>query len=207
MKPLPLGKNCFVTSITLVFLRRFGQEALDWDPLIVRDAFEEGFGFKKMPQRMFDKLNCGLSLIGTSLYTDSIEGFLTGTACMNNLVLDGDQISFVTFDQCAWGIWEYANLNGDIDANSQPTEKFSPDIVKYIQAVGETNGITSMPKWMQFAQKPDNGLPDMSEDVEVFEQYMARQRAYTEDMNRYVLSRQEELKAELTKLADDGFIG
>lgn len=207
MKPLPLGKDCFVTSITLVFLRRFGQEALDWDPLIVRDAFEEGFGFKKMPQRMFDKLNCGLSLIGTSLYTDSIEGFLTGTACMNNLVLDGDTIPYVTFDQCSWGVWEYANLNGDIDADSRPTEKFCPDVVKYIQSVGMRNGITSMPVWLQFAQLPDDQMPDLSSDVDQFEQYMARQRSYVEDMNRYVLARQDALKAELSRLADDGFIG
>ena len=207
MKPLPLGKDCFVTSITLVFLRRFGQEALDWDPLIVRDAFEEGFGFKKMPQRMFDKLNCGLSLIGTSLYTTTIEGFLTGTACMNNLVLDGDSIPYVTFDQCAWGVWEYANLNGDIDDQSKPTEEFSPDIVKYIQSVSGRNGVTSMPVWLQFAQLPDDQMPDLSSDVDQFEQYMNRQRAYVEDMNRYVLARQDALKAELTKLADEGFIG
>lgn len=207
MKPLPLDRNCFVTSVTLVFLKKFGLDALDWDPIIVRDAFEEGFGFKKMPQRMFDKLNCGLSLIGTSLYTTTIEGFLTGTACMNNLVLGGNTAPYVDFEQCSWGIWEYANLNGDIDDKSHPTEEFSPDIIKYIQDVGARNGITAMPVWMDFAEPEDtSSMPDMGEDVDLFNQYMQRQQEYREDMTRYVLGRQELLKLELQKLADQGFL-
>ena len=206
MKQLPLGKDCFVTSITLVFLKRFGLEALDWDPLIVRDAFEGAFDFKKMPQRMFDKLNCGLSLIGTSLYTTTIEGFITGTACMNDLVIGGNTATFVNFEQCAWGIWEYANLNGDIDKDSRPTEKFSPDIIKYIQAVGARNGITKMPVWMDFASPENEAMPDMGEDVDLFNQYMQRQQEYTKEMTRYVMGRQELLKMELMKLADDGFL-
>ena len=108
----PLDQNCFVTSITLVALNKFGQELLGMDPLLVRDAVQDVFGLQKMPQRMFDKLNCGLTLVGTSSYTDSIEGFLMGTAVMNNHVLDGNTIAFCTLKECAWGVWEYMNLNG-----------------------------------------------------------------------------------------------
>lgn len=207
MNKLPLDKNCFVTSITLAFLRKFGEQALEWDPYTVRDAFEGGFHFEKMPQRMFDKLNCGLTLIGTDLYTSSIEGFLTGNACMNNKVFDGSVAAFSTLEDCAWGIWEYVNLNGDVDETSRPTEQFCPDIVKYIQEAGNLNGVIRFPVWMEFAQKPDDEMPDLTDDVDVFEQYMARQQDYMDDLTGYVTTRQAQLTAELEKLAKLGFIG
>lgn len=207
MKPFPLKRDCFVTSITLAFLKKYGIEALDWDPLIVRDAFEGGFRVEKMPQRMFDKLNCGLSLVGTSLYTDSIEGFLTGTACMNNRVLDGLTASFCTLEECAWGVWEYMNLNGDIDKNNQPTEKFSPDIAKYIQEAGKLNGVLKMPVWLKFAEAPDGSMPDLTGDVDLFEMWSARQENYIEDLNGYVTYRQQALADELRSLKNDGWIG
>lgn len=207
MSKLPLDRNCFVTSITLAFLNKFGEEALGWDPYIVRDAFEGGFGFDKMPQRMFDKLNCGLSLIGTDLFTQSIEGFLTGCACMNNKVLDGSTAAFASLEDCAWGIWEYINLNGDVDQSSRPTEPFCPDIIKYIQETANLNGVIKFPVWMEFAQRPDDELPDMSGDVDLFETYMLRQQDYIADLEGYMKARQAKLTEELAKLNKLGFIG
>lgn len=207
MIALPLTRDCFVTSITLAFLRQTGKDALDWDPLIVRDAFEGIFNIKKMPQRMFDKLNCGLTLIGTSLFTESIEGFLMGTACMNNLVIDGSTVSFCTLRNCAWGVWEYANLNGDIDQDSRPTEKFSPDIIKYIQEAGKLNGVTKFPVWLDFASLPSDSMPDMTEDLDLFEAYNSRQEDYIEGLNVFVSEKQAALTAELTELKRLGFIG
>ena len=206
MKPLPLDKDCFVTSITLVMVRKFGTPVLDWDPLITRDAFEGIFQIPKMPQRMFDKLQCGLSMLGTDLFTASLEGFLSCTACMNNLVFNSQTAPFVTLRHCAWGIWEYMNLNGDIDKNNRPTEKFSPEIIGYIQETAKYYGVTQLPDWLQFAQEGLN-MPDMSENVELFESYTLRQQEYVDGLNEYVTGRQEALGNELKKLAADGFIG
>lgn len=207
MTDFPLDRNCFVTSITLVALRRFGFDIMDWDPLVARDHFEAVFNLPKMPQKMFDKLNCGLMLVGTSLFTDSIEGFLTGTACMNNLSLSSSEISYCTFKQCAWGVWEYININGDMDSNTHPIETFCPDVIYYIQQVAHQNGISKMPEWLNFAKIPDNALPDMTGDVNLFEQYMRRQNENTEELNIYVTQRQKVLGDELKMLASQGFIG
>lgn len=206
-KTFPLDRNCFVTSVTLPFLRKFGAEALDWDPLIVREAFEGGFHTRKMPQRLFDKLNCGLGLIGTTSFTDTIEGFLTATAVMNNLVLDAVTAPFVTLEQCAWSVWEYINLNGDVDTESRPTESFSPDIVYYIQEVARLNGVFQLPVWLSFAQAPKNQLPDMSSDVDLFESFMARQIDYISDLNGFVQTKQAELQKELSILQKAGLVG
>ena len=203
MSRLPLDRNCFVTSITLATLSKLGLVALDMDPLMVRDAFQDVFDIREMPQRMFDKLNCGLTLVGTSLYTDSIEGFLSCTAVMNNQVIDGSTISYC---KCAWGVWEYMNLNGDVDAESKPTETFSPDIVAYIQQVANRNGVTSMPAWLKFAEKDASAMPDLSEDIDLFESYTARQESYVGAMNEYIKARQDELLKELKSLVEAGVI-
>ena len=62
----PLKNNCFVSSITALALKTFGLESLEWEPRILRDAIESKFELKKLPQRLFDKLNCGYMLVGTN---------------------------------------------------------------------------------------------------------------------------------------------
>lgn len=206
MSRLPLDRNCFVTSITLAALAKLGLGALEMDPLMVRDAVQDVFDMENMPQRMFDKLNCGLTMLGTSLYTEAIEGFLPCTAVMNNQVVSGSTIPYCTIRECAWGIWEYMNLNGDVDAESKPTEQFSPDIIAYIQQAANRNGVSSMPVWMEFAEKDPNFMPDLSEDIDLFESYTARQEAYVNTMNEYVQNRQNELLNELKLLKEAGII-
>lgn len=206
-KGFPLDSKCFVTSVTLPFLRKFGADALEWDPLIVRDAFEGGFHMSRMPQRLFDKLNCGLGLIGTTAFTGTIEGFLTATAVMNGMPLDGSIAPFVTLEQCAWSVWEYGNLNGDLDSEGRPTEAFHPDIVKYIQEVGRLNGVVRMPKWLEFAQSTPDGMPDLSDAPDLFEAYEARQQEYVDSLNGLVAKKQENLRNELATLAKLGFVG
>ena len=103
----PLTRDCFVTSITLVALNKLGQGLFDMDPVLVRDAVEDVFGLKNMPQRMFDKLNCGLMLLGTSSYTYSIEGFMMGTAVMNNQVVNGNTIAFCSLKEICINLFPF----------------------------------------------------------------------------------------------------
>lgn len=125
---------------------------------------------------------------------------------MNNMVLNSDTIPFVSLEQCAWGVWEYMNLNGDMDENKMPTETFSPDIIKYIQEAGKLNGIMKYPAWLDFAKLPDDAFPDLSDDVALFNAFMSRQDDYVTSISGFVALRQEQMAAELKKLADAGYI-
>ena len=140
-----------MSSVTLLSLCKLGPESMSMEPETLRDALEADFNMSKMPQKLFDKLNCGYMLVGTDAFTSTIEGFLTATAIMNNMVFDDTEIPFCTFKQCAWSIWEYINLLGDIQ-EGQPTVPFSDDIVIYIREAGKLNGISVFPNWMSFAQ-------------------------------------------------------
>ena len=206
MSTFPLTKECFVTAVTLPALKAFGLESLDWEPEILRDAFEEQFDMKKMSQKLFDKLNCGYMLIGTDAFTSSIEGFLSATCIMNNLVFEEDEIPYCSLEQCAWSVWEYINLLGDIK-DGAPTVEFSSDIVKYIQEAGRQNGVSKFPKWLSFADPENGSMPDTTGDPELFQMYNARQQDYISDLNGFVKYKQSLLTKELQDLHSTGLVG
>jgi hypothetical protein len=206
MSDFPLNRECFVTPLALTAIKKFGPESLEWEPEILRDAFEETFEMNKMPQKMFDKLNCGYMLIGTDAFSSTIEGFLSATAIMNNLVFSEDEAPYCSLEMCAWSIWEYINLMGDIK-DGKPTIEFCPDIIKYIQEVGRTNGISKFPPWMEFANPEDASMPDMTGDADLFEMYNQRQSNYISDLNGFVTEKQKLLTEELLTLQKDGILG
>lgn len=202
---LPLKNNCFVSSITVLALKTFGLESLEWEPRILRDAVEEKFDLKKLPQRLFDKLNCGYMLVGTDAYTSTIEGFLSANAVMNNQSFDENQIPFNSLKTLAWGIWEYSNLIGELK-DGAPTENFCSDIVVYIREAAELNGVRKFPDYLKFAENPHIGLPDMGTDPTAMEMYLNRQQDNINDLNAFVSGKQEALAAELTELQRQGWI-
>jgi hypothetical protein len=206
MSEWPLSKECFVTPVALAAIRKFGPESLEWDPLILRDAFEEQFEIKKMSTKLFDKLNCGYMLIGTDAFNSTIEGFLSATCIMNNLVFDESEAPFCSLEMCAWSTWEAAILLGDID-QGRSTALYCPDIIKYIQEVGKLNGVSQFPKWMSFANPEDGSMPDLTGDADAFTAYQNRQQAYINDLNGFVTAKQELLTKELTILQTAGILG
>lgn len=206
MSTFPLTKECFVTSVALSALAKFGLESLEWEPEILRDAFEQQFEINKMSQKLFDKLNCGYMLVGTNAFEATIEGFLSATAIMNNLVFDESAAPYCSLDMCAWSVWEYIQLLGEIKGG-EATCQFSPDIIKYIQEVGKVNGIYQFPKWLSFAEYQEDEVPDLSGDQDQFSQFQLRQQDYVSSMNSFVTQKNELLKEELTTLQKCGILG
>ena len=202
----PLSPHCFVSSVTLATLRQLGMESLDWDPEVLMDGFESAFGVRKMPQKLFDKLNCGYMLISTDMFYSAIEGFLSATAIMNDRSFDQETVPFCSLAECAWSVWEVSQLLGETK-DGVPTMDFSPDIVKYIQDAGRLNGVSSFPIWLSFANREVHDYPDMSGDVSQFEMYMQRQQEYIADLNRMVTAKQERLTAELKELEKLRLVG
>lgn len=206
MSDFPLNSQCFVTPLALTAIKSFGLESLEWEPEILRDAFEEQFEMSKMPQKMFDKLNCGYMLIGTDAFSSTIEGFLSATAIMNNLVFAEDEIPYCSLDMCAWSVWEYDLLIGELE-DGRSTAAFSPDIITYIQEVGRTNGVYQFPKWLEFANPPKDALPDLTGDADLFGAFTKRQENYISDLNGFVTEKQKELTKELQLLQEKGILG
>jgi hypothetical protein len=145
-------------------------------------------------------------LLGTDMFYNSIEGFLSATAIMNDRVFDQETVPFCSLAECAWSVWEVSQLLGETK-EGETTMEFSPDIVKYIQEAGRLNGVSKFPLWLSFANTEDAPYPDMSGDESVFEMYMQRQQEYIADLNRYVQGRQDKLTEELQKLEKLRLVG
>ncbi len=200
-----IQNSSFVTTVTLPTLKKLGPESADMEPYALRDAFEDVFDIQKMSQKTFDKLNCGYMLIFTDAFTSTIEGFLSATAIMNNLVFEEGTVPFCELEHCAWSIWEYMNLTGEMQ-NGTPIEEFCPDIHIYIKEAAKLNGIYHMPAWMQFAAT-DIQIPDLTGDVSVFEMFQNRQSNYIADLNGFVNNKQLQLAQELKDLQAAGLVG
>lgn len=201
----PLTRECFVTPVALAAIRKFGFESLEWEPEILTEAFEQAFEITKLPQKLADKLQCGYMLIGTNAFNASIEGFLSATYIMNNLVFDELDAPYCSLEMCAWSVWEYLQLLGDIK-DGKPAVEFCSDIKKYIQEVGKVNGVYQFPKWLSFADYDKDEVPDNSSDPEQFSMFQTRQSNYVSDLNGFVTEKQAFLKEELITLNKSGII-
>ena len=205
MSEWPLSKECFVTPVALAAIKKLGMESLEYDPLIIRDMFEEAFDIKRMSNKLFDKLNCSYMLIGTDAFNSTIEGFLSATAIMNNMVFDETESPFCSLEMCAWSTWEYAILLGDL-ADGRSTSNYCPDIIKYIQETGKLNGVYRFPRWMSFADPENGSMPDLTGDADAFGAFTRRQDAYISGLNGFVSEKQNLLTAELKKLEAAGIL-
>lgn len=194
-------KDCMLPIYTLAAISKFGQQALDWDPLILRDAFQQAFNCK-LTQRAFDKLMAGTTMIGTNLFSSSIQTFLACTAACNNKRIDSDKLTYVSLKDCCWSVFTYKDMLGW--EQEQDTQEFDPDIIMYINGLMQVDGISSLPEYMQFANLPEAKITTIQEalvsDTDAFQAYTNRQLNQVQDINAYVKQMQQNLISQLTEL-------
>lgn len=183
-------------------MAQFGQQALDWDPLILRDAFQEAFSCK-LTQMGFDKLQAGVSLIGTNLFQQSIEVFLACTSLYANKRVRGQELPYVSLKDCCWAVFCYKELIGYDEKQDGP---FDPDIVMYIQAIMNKDGISQLPQFMSFANLDDQTMTNIQEnlvsDVQAFEAYNRRQQQEVNEIKAYIKDKQKELAVQLARFQE-----
>lgn len=194
-----------VTPMTLASLRAFGLQSLDFEPQILRDLYQERFGIKKLGQRLFDKLNCGYTLIGTDLYPKSLQVFLSCNGVMSGKPLDEDIITYNTLRDIVWGVWEYCNLTNEME-DSKPVQSFAPDIIGYIQEVSRLNGITKLPVWLSFAQRQTTGIDQVLTNPTDYEAYEQRQQGECNRLIKFVNEKQNVLVEQLNELQKTGVL-
>lgn len=194
-----------VTPITLASVRSFGLQSLQYQPQVLRDLYQQRFGIKKLSQRLFDKLNCGYTLIGTDLYTKSIQVFLSCNGVMAGKPLDDSIITYNTLLDTVWGVWQYCNLTNQMK-DDKPTQKFAPDIIQYIRQVAKLNGVTTLPVWMGFAQRQTTGADQVISSPVEFQAYQQRQQGQCNRLVQFVNNKQAVLVAQLNQLQKIGIL-
>lgn len=194
-------KDCMLPVYALAAVGRFGQDALDWDPLILRDAFQAQFGCK-LGQKAFDKLMAGTSMIGTNLFTTSIQSFLACTAACNNKAINQNQLCYVNLKDCCWSVFVWRQMIGYNP--QQDSQRFDPDIVMYIQALMQQQGISMLPDFLDFAKLDDVKITTIQQalvqDATAFQAYNIRQMNEVQELKAYIRDKQKVLVAQLKVL-------
>lgn len=194
-------KDCMLPVYALAAMNRFGQDALDWDPLILRDAFQAQFNCK-LSQKAFDKLMAGTSMIGTNLFTTSIQSFLACTAACNNKSINQNELCYVTLKDCCWAVFVWKEMIGyNPDQDSQ---RFDADIIMYIQALMQQEGISKLPDFLDFAKFDQHKITTIQQalvqDVTAFQAYNTRQLNQVQQLKAYIRDKQKVLVAQLQVL-------
>ena len=192
-----------VTVYALAAMAQFGAQCLQWDPLVLRDAFQEDFDCK-LSQKAFDKLQAGMSMIGTNLFTHSIETFLACTALCNEKPVKQDQLNYVTLKDCCWAVFCWQELLGYDPQEDNQT--FDDDIIMYIQALMDKDGISQLPQFMSFAKLPDDKLTtiqqNLAADASAFQSYHRRQQQNVNDIKAFIKDKQTQLAMQLRQFKD-----
>ena len=194
------SKTCSPTTFALAAYKAFGPQALQWDPLIVRDAFQDQYNVK-LSQMGFDKLMAGISLIGTNLFNTSIQTFLAVASLYANKSIKAQQLSYVTLKDCCWAVFAWKDLLG---IDNQQEAQFDPDIVQYIQALMKQAGISKLPQFMKFAGLQDADMTriqqNLVQDAAAFQAYNIRQNNTVENIKAFIKDKQEKLVKQLSQL-------
>ena len=196
LKNLLTAKDAFVSTCSLAAIRLFGIESMDWDPLVLRDALEEDLAMKKIPQRLFDKVNCGYSLMGTNGYPPHLEIFVPCNSVMSNQQIDEGTMGLDDPYTLAWGVWEYFRLTGDTPEDTE----FSEDVRIYGGEVLYQAGMTDpLPwlSWVKFDPVKEERLRTLLTDPDF---YNARQIGLKTNLEAMIKARDGALTAELQLL-------
>lgn len=186
----------FVSTCTAAALRLFGLESLEWDPLVLRDSLQDALKLEKCPQKLFDKVNCGYTLIGTNGYTASLEAFVTCNSVMSSISFDEGVMGMDDQYSLAWGVWEYLRLTGDTIDDI----KFNVDTAVYAGEVLYRAGITAPPDWLSWVEYDPEKIARLDTLLDDPQFYMDRQRGMNMELENYCREKDAQMVNQLQRL-------
>lgn len=177
------SNKCTPATYALAIISVFGLQVLDWDPLIVKQSFQDYFQVK-LSQRAFNKLQAGLTMLGTDAFQATIQGFLMCTAACANKPITQGQIPFVSLKDACWAFYLYQQMLG------QKLQDVAPQIDVYIQQLMRLEGITKLPQFMSCVQL-DSSIQQkaqiqLASDIALFTAYNTRQQNTVIELQTYV---------------------
>lgn len=196
LRNLLIKENPFVSTCTAAALRMLGPESLDWDPLVIRDSVQDFIGISKLPQKLFDKINCGYTLIGTNGYTASIETLISCNSVMSSIPFEEGILPLDDQYTLAWGAWEYFRLTGD----TPETVTFSVDSSIYAGEVLYRAGITNPPSWLSWVSYDPEKIERLSSLLDDPQFYMDRQNGLKAELENHCKEKDAQLVLQLERL-------
>jgi hypothetical protein len=199
LKEMWKSPKTFASVLLIVFLDRFGVEALDWDPATISIEIEEEFGVD-LPQATLDKLIVAINILTSDRFYRSLPDFII--FCN---VLSGDTYRPDMFDpadsvEIAWGITEGLLI---APPEEQEQEPFNEEIRAYIGAVLDAEGIINAPDILKIALRRanvSNAADEFSDDPDMFNAIYDVEAGKSADINGEIKERAIMLAEQLSAL-------
>lgn len=199
LKEMWKSPKTFASVLLIVFLDRFGVEALDWDPATISMEIEEEFGVD-LPQATLDKLIVAINILTSDRFYRSLPDFII--FCN---VLSGDTYRPDMFDpadsvEIAWGITEGLLI---APPEEQEQEPFNEEIRAYIGAVLDAEGIINAPDILKIALRRanvSNAADEFSDDPDMFNAIYDVEAGKSADINGEIKERAVMLAEQLSAL-------
>ncbi len=193
--------EAFATTLVTILVDHFGTECFDWAPETLMLEIEEDFQTQIHP-RVFDRMMTGIALLKSDLFYNNVPDFIRHCN-----ILSGDTYDPRTWDpadatEIAWGITECLLLSPpDDDDDENP---FSDEIVAYIGATVDAEGIINPPDVLQIAFRERDPAAhiqgEFSDDPMMFSAIYQLEAGKTEDINSRIVENLLRLADQLRRL-------
>ncbi len=171
----------------------------EWDPETLRMEIQDDCGAAP-PQLTIDKVYAALSIVKTDRFYTHLPSFINLCNVLGGSIFDPTVFDPADALECAWGVTE-AMVLYPLDEDSR-TERYSPEIVGYIEQALKAEGISKPPGILrELGIKDDdvaaNGWRD---DPAVFEAVWSAQNEKADDIETAVGQRLRMMRDQLATL-------
>lgn len=193
-----LDEDTYATTLLVLFLDRYTNEALEWHPETIRMQIEADIGIE-LPKHSLDKLMAAIVVVTTNYFYRNLIRFIE----LAN-ILAGDDFDPTVFDpadsaEMAWAVTEVLLLSPP-----EKNEWFDEEIRDYVSEMLMAEGFIKLPKVLKtvasegFEEKVDLG--GFEDDPEMFQAIYQGQEAKSTEIDALVQENMNELIAQLEAL-------
>jgi hypothetical protein len=189
-------QDTFATVLLVLFLDRFGTEALEWSPDTITLEVEEEFNVDLKPLAL-DKLMVGIQLLTTNKFYKSTPDFVSFCNILNGESYRPDMWDPADAEDVAWGITEAMIVYPPEDDDPEP---FTEEIRAYIGSVLDDEGLINPPDVLRIALRQARVSPtieDFSDDPSMFNAVYDLEEGKRSDIENTVKQRINQLQQQL----------
>jgi len=176
----------FATTLVIAVVDHFGTECFEWLPETLKLEIEADFQ-AKIPNRVFDRLMTGINLVVSDAFYKNLPDFNEFANILSGDTYDPRAWEPADAAEVAWAITEAMLLAEPDEDDENP---FSDEIVAYIGAALDAEGIISPPDVLKIAVRESNPAAlvqsDFSDDPTMFNAIYDLEASKTEEINRLV---------------------
>lgn len=188
--------DTFATVLLIMFLDRFGTEALSWSPETITLEIEEEFDVDLKPLAL-DKLMVAIQLLTTNKFYKSTPDFISFCNILNGERYAPGMWDPADAEDVAWGITEALLIYPPEDDDQEP---FTEEIRAYIGSVLDDEGLINPPDVLRIALRHARVSPtieDFSDDPTMFNAVYDLEEGKRADIENTVRTRIEQLQQQL----------